>query len=75
MGRKRIRPIKPPAYQYKIGDSVIYVGGIYSDYSNKKCIVVSRSKSKGSEWYKIKTNDGFEFTTTVKTLRKEEENY
>jgi hypothetical protein len=54
MGRKRIRPIKPPAYQYKIGDSVIYVGGIYSDYSNKKCIVVSRSKSKGSEWYKIK---------------------
>jgi|CZCB01.1.fsa_nt_gi hypothetical protein len=75
MGRKRIHPKKPPAYQFKVEDNVIYIGGLYSKYTNQKCIVISRSKSKGSEWYKIKTNDGFEFTTTVKTLRKEEENY
>lgn len=53
MGRKRIKPIKPPKYEYLIGDECIYIGGLYDQFQGLECEVIDRSFSKRRAWYKI----------------------
>lgn len=72
MGRRRKHPPKPPAFQFKINDNVIYIGGLYEEYYNQPCIITNRSKKHKKEYYKIMFNDGNIFETTGNALKRKD---
>jgi hypothetical protein len=70
MGRKRTKPLSPPAYQFKEGERVIYVGNLYSEYHNQKCIVIEHGKKTRKEYDKVEFDDGMIFETIPSALKK-----
>ena len=75
MGRKRKNPPKEPAFQFKVGDRVVYGIGIYEKYENKEAEVLGRSKVSKIEWFRIKFlhNDDIVWATSKILTRKEED--
>ncbi len=70
---KKTKKQKSQRYQFNIGENVIYLGNLYSNYKNKECTIVSRSKSRITEWYRIKFADNVEFDTIVNSIKRKEE--
>jgi hypothetical protein len=73
MGRKRTKQEKTPKYQFNIGEIAIYVHGLYPEYKNQECKILSRSRPKGTEWYRIIFQNEFDILTTGNTLKKKED--
>ena len=73
MNRKKKKPDKPQRFQFNIGEVVIYVGGLYSKYKNKECVIVDKSKKRITEWYRVKFADNVEFETVMNSLKRKEE--
>lgn len=67
MGRKRTRPIKEPVYKFKKGETAIYKGHAYENYTDQVCTVIERSKI----YYKVEFKDGKSFETIPFVLEKE----
>lgn len=60
--------------KFKVGQTAIYIGGLYSQYTNQECVVISRirKRNKDTEWYKVKFKDNTEFHTVGSALKKKE---
>jgi hypothetical protein len=74
MGRKKTKPEKKPAYQYKVGEVVIYVGCLYEEYKDQECTIVEHSKTHKLEYYKIQFWDGIIRETTINAIKRKEIN-
>lgn len=75
MGRNKVGKEKPKEYQFGVGDTVVYIGGLYDEYTDKECSIIARHKvKKFYEWYRVVFNDNLVILTTVNTLRGKEEN-
>ncbi len=70
------KPKKTSSFQFQVGDEVIYLGYLYDEYRNKKCIVISRSRNRNRihEYYKLQFEDNFIMETIENAIRKEEGN-
>ncbi len=55
-----------------MNETVVYIGGMYPDYTAKEGRVISRTKQQG-EFYRVKFSDGQYYMITVKALRKKNE--
>lgn len=51
--------------KFKVGETVIYIGRLYSKYTNKECVILEKRK----KWYKVKFDDGTEFHTVGSALK------
>jgi hypothetical protein len=74
MGRKKRKPKKPPAYQFKKSEIATYLGNQYEGYHGERCIVIEHSKTKRKEYDKIQFDDGKIFETIPSALKKIELN-
>jgi hypothetical protein len=45
-------------YKYNIGDSIIYLGGLYKEYQNKSAVIIEKSYRKSFAYYVVKFEDG-----------------
>jgi hypothetical protein len=45
-------------YKYDVGDSVIYLGGLYKQYQYKNCVIVDRTTRRISHYYDVMFEDG-----------------
>ena len=73
MGRKKTKPDKPQRFKYNVGDKLIYVGGLYANYTNQECEIVDRNKKYITEWYRIMFDDKKDILTILSTLKRKEE--
>jgi hypothetical protein len=54
---------------YKIDEIVVYIGGLYEQYGQQKCIIMNRIKSHGKEYYYVQFEDHQEYIVTACALR------
>jgi hypothetical protein len=45
-------------YKHKVGDKIIYIGGLYPNYKNLQADILSRSSQKAKIYYSVIFEDG-----------------
>ncbi len=69
MSKRKTNAKNPGENEYKTHEKVIYIGGLYKDYTDKECRIVSRRK----EWYRIEFDDNKIILTPFYTIKRKED--
>ena len=67
---KRKKKTANEKWQFAIGETVIYIGGLYSEYKNKEIVLKDRYRQHLKEYYVFKSFEGNDLATIGTALKK-----